>query len=164
MGMIGVKLDLFLAFNEPLSDMRGIPCFLCSKDKTASFVITLDHDTEFWALKMLILLKFHLFISSLLDFIFCVMFASRSNLENHSCNFLKFSQSTTNMMRICLLWASAYRILLQKLVIHVKFWGFRYAMAYWQIGINSHNFWEWFCCYHLEMGLKGRSLDIKKSF
>ena len=99
---------------------------------------------EFWALKMLILLKFHLFISSLLDFLFCVLFSSRSNSENHSCNFLKFYESTTNMMRMCLLWASAYRILLWKLVIHVKFWGFRYVVAYWQIGINSRNWAQQF--------------------
>ena len=30
--------------------------FLCSKDKTASFVVTPTHDMEFWALKVLILL------------------------------------------------------------------------------------------------------------
>ena len=97
------------------------------------------HDMEFWALKMLILLKFHLFISSLLDFLFCVLFSSRSNSENHSCNCLKFYESMTNMMRMCLLWVSAYRILLWKLVIHVKFWGFRYVAAYWKIGINSRS-------------------------
>ena len=69
---------------------------------------------------MLILLKLHLFISSLLDFLFCVMFSSRSDSENHSCNFLKFceSKSTTNMMRICLLSASANRILPRKLVLN----------------------------------------------
>ena len=99
---------------------------------------------EFWALKMLILLKFHLFISSLLDFLFSVLFSSRSNSENHSCNFMKFYESTTNMMRMSLLWVSAYRILLWKLVIHVKFWGFRYVVAYWQIGINSRNWAQQF--------------------
>ena len=123
---------------------EGFHVFLCSKDKTASFVITLAHDMEFWAFKMLILLKFHLFISSLFDFLFCVMLSSCSNSENHSCNFLKFCESTTNMMRICLLWASANRILLRKLVIHIKCWGFRYAIGYWQIGINSHSWAQQF--------------------
>ena len=74
--------------------------FLCYKDKTASFVIIMAHDMEFWALKMLILLKLHLLISNPLDFLFCIMFSSRSNVENHSCNFLKLCESTTNMMRI----------------------------------------------------------------
>ena len=83
---------------------------------------------------MLILLKFHLFISSLLDFLFCVLVSSRSNSEDHSCNFLKFYEPTTNMMRMCLVWASAYRILLWKLVIHVKFRGFRYAQDIDKLG------------------------------
>ena len=73
---------------------------LCCKDKTASFVRTLAHDMEFWALKMYILLKLCVFISNPLDFLFCVMFSSRSNSENYSCNFLKLCESTTNMMRI----------------------------------------------------------------
>ena len=98
-------------------------CFLSSKDKTASFVIAPAHDMEFWAIKMLILSQFYLFISSLLGFLFYATFSSRSNWENHSCNFLKFCQSAINMMRICLLWASANIILLRKLVIHVKFSG-----------------------------------------
>ena len=93
---------------------------------------------------MFILLKFHLFVSSLFDFLFLVLFSSRSNSGNHFCNFLKFCESTTNMMRMCLLGASAYRILLWKLVIHVKFWGFRYVVAYWQIGINSRNWAQQF--------------------
>ena len=32
-------------------------------------------------------------------------------------------------MRIRLLWASPNRVLLQNLVIHIKFWGFRYVVA-----------------------------------
>ena len=127
------ELDLFLAFSEPLDDWRRISCFLCSKDKIALFhiIITLVHDMEFWAFKMQILLKFHLFISSLLDFLFCVMFSSCSKWENHSCNFLKFCESMTSVMRICLVWASGNRILPWKLLIHVKFLGFRYVIAYW---------------------------------
>ena len=73
---------------------------LCCKDKTASFVITLAHDMEFWALKMYILLKLCLFISNPLDFLFCVMFSSCSNSENHYCNFLKLCESAANMMRM----------------------------------------------------------------
>ena len=46
--------------------------------------------------------SFHLFISNLLVFLFCVTFSSRSNSKNHSCNFLKFCESTTNIMTICL--------------------------------------------------------------
>ena len=41
MSVIGVKLDLFLAFNEHLD------VFLCSKYKAASFVISLAHDMDF---------------------------------------------------------------------------------------------------------------------
>ena len=104
---------------------------------------------EFWALKMLKLLKFHLFIRSLLDFLFCVLFSSLSNSENHSCNFLKFYESTTNMMGMCLLWVSAYRILLWKFVIHIKFLGFRYVVAHWKIGINSRT---WAPQFRLEDG------------
>ena len=118
--------------------------FLCPIDKTASFVITPAHDMEFWVLKMLILLKFHFFISSLLDFLFCVLLSSHSNSENHSCNFLKFCESATNIMRLCLQWASANRILLRKLVIQVKLWRFRYAIAYRQIGVNTRNWAQQF--------------------
>ena len=118
--------------------------FYCSKDKTASFLITPAHDMEFWALKMLILLKFHLFISSLLDFLFCALFSSGSNSENHLRYFLKFCESMTNMMRICLLWASDNIVLLRKLVIHVKFLDFRYVVTYWQIGINERHWAQQF--------------------
>ena len=76
---------------------------------------------------MLILLKFYIFISRLLDFLFYVS-SSHSNSENHlDCNFQNFYESMTNMMRIC------------KIVIHVKVWGFRYVLAYSQTGINSSN-------------------------
>ena len=43
---------------------------------------------------------------------------------------------------ICLLWASANRIFTEK--IGVKFRGFRYAIAYLQIGINSCNWAQQF--------------------
>ena len=124
--------------------MIGENSFLYFKDKTASFVIPPAHDMEFWVLKILILLKFHLFISILLDFLFCIMLSSYSNSENDSYNFLKFCESTTNMMAIFLPWASANRNLLRKLVIHVKFWGFRYAIAHKQIRINSRNWAQQF--------------------
>ena len=52
---------------------------------------------------MLVLLKFHLFISTLLEFLFCVLSSSHSNSESHFYNFLKFHEYMTNMMRICLL-------------------------------------------------------------
>ena len=110
---------------------------LIGQSSIISFVIPSAHDMEFLALKMLILMKFHLFISNLLNFIFCVLFTFHSNSENHSCNFLKFHESITNIMRICLLWASPSRIPFMNIVIHVQFWGFIYVLAYWQIGINS---------------------------
>ena len=44
MGVGGVKLDLFLAMNEPLDERRRTSCFLCFKDKTESLVITRAHD------------------------------------------------------------------------------------------------------------------------
>ena len=56
MSLIGVKFNVFLAFSLFHSII--------------SFVILPTHDMEFWGFKMLILLKFSLFISSLLDF-FC---------------------------------------------------------------------------------------------
>ena len=87
---------------------------------------------EFWGFKMLILLKFYLFISRLLDFLFYVS-SSHSNSENHlDCNFQNFYESMTNMMRIC------------KIVIHVKIWGFRYVLTYSQTGINSSNWVQQF--------------------
>ena len=52
-----------------------------------SFVMPPVHDMEFWDFKMLILLKLHLFISRLLEFLFCVLSSSHSNSENDSCNF-----------------------------------------------------------------------------
>ena len=55
---------------------------------------------------MVMLLKFHVFISRLLGFPFCVLSSSHSNSENHSFNFLKLYQSMSNMMRICLPWVS----------------------------------------------------------
>ena len=88
--------------------------------------------------------SFHLFITNLLVFLFCVTLTSRSNSENHSCNFLKFCESTSNIMRVYLIWASANRILLRKLVINVNIWGVRYTVAYWQIGINSRNWSQQF--------------------
>ena len=87
---------------------------------------------EFWGFKMLILLKFYLFISRLLHFLFYVS-SSHSNSENHlDCNFQNFYESMTNMMRIC------------KIVIHVKIWGFRYVLTYSQTGINSSNWVQQF--------------------
>ena len=50
---------------------EGFHGFLCSKDNAASFLITPACDMEFWALKILILLKLDLFISSLLD-VLCI--------------------------------------------------------------------------------------------
>ena len=82
-----------------------------------SFLIPPAHDMKFWGLKMLILLKFHLFISWPLDFFFYVLFSSCSN----SCKFLKFHESVFNMMKICLLWASATRILLWELYSMLNF-------------------------------------------
>ena len=55
---------------------------------------------------MIMLLKFHVFISRLLGFSFCVLSSSHSNSENHSFSFLKFYQSMSTMMRMCLLWVS----------------------------------------------------------
>ena len=103
--------------------------FLCCKDKTASFVITLAHDMESWVLKMPILLKLHLFISNPLDFLFCVMFSSHSNSENHSCNFLKLCESAANMMRIYVCYG--YQLI-------------EYVIAYWQTGISSRNWAQQF--------------------
>ena len=76
----------------------------------------------------------------LLDFLFCFLSSSHWNSENHSWNCLKFHESMTNMMRICLLWASPLRILPWKLyIMNVKFWVFRFVLAYWQTEINSCN-------------------------
>ena len=79
---------------------------------------------EFWALKMLILLKFLLFISSMLDMFSYVLCSHLVQIQkNHSYNFLQFCGSMTNMIGICLLWPSANSILLWELVAHVKLWG-----------------------------------------
>ena len=64
--------------------------------------------------------------------------------RNHSRNFLKFCESTVKMMRICLLWASANRMLLWKLIILVKLLGFIYVVAFQQIGISSRNWAQQF--------------------
>ena len=104
MGLIWFKFVLFhLAFTEPLDDRR-ISCL--KQSIIISFVIPPAHDMEFWDFKMLIMLKFHLFISRLLEFLFCVLSSSHSNSESHSYNFLKFHESMTRRMRICLLCAS----------------------------------------------------------
>ena len=39
-----------------------------------SFVMLLVHGMEFWSFKMLIWLKYHMSISRLLDFLFCVLY------------------------------------------------------------------------------------------
>ena len=85
--------------------------FWCSKDKTASFVITLAHIWNSELSKCSSYWNSTFFFRSLYDFLSCVMFSSHSNPENHSCNFMKFCESATNMMRICLLWAWANRTL-----------------------------------------------------
>ena len=78
MGLIGVKFDLFLAFTEPLSDKRRIPgCFT----SIILFVILKAHDMEFWDFKILIFLKFHPFISGLLEFWSCVFSSSHFQIQ-----------------------------------------------------------------------------------
>ena len=100
MGLIGVKFDVSLVF--------------ISFHSIISFVIPPAHDMEFWGFKMLILLKFYLFISSVL-YLLCSVLISFKFRKSFICNFLKFCESMTSMMRICLLWASANGILLWKL-------------------------------------------------
>ena len=85
------------------------------KNKGALFHLLCSHDIEFWSLRMFIILKFHILISNLLDFLYCVLSWSHSNWEDHSSGFLKFHECMTNMMRICLLLALPYRISLWKL-------------------------------------------------
>ena len=72
------------------------------------------HDMEFWGFKMLILLKFDLFISSIL-YLLCSVLVSSKFRKSFICNFLRFHESMTSMMRIYLLWASANGMLLWKL-------------------------------------------------
>ena len=78
---------------------------------------------EFWALKFWCLSCWHstfLLVACYLPRLFYV--SSSSNSKTDFCNFLKFCETTTNMMRLCLLWPSTNRVLLWKLVIRVKFW------------------------------------------
>ena len=79
------------------------------------------------------------------NFLFCFLSSSHWNSENHSLNCIKFHESMTNMMRICLLWASPLRILPWKLyIMNMKFWGFRFVLAMWQTEINSYNLTQQF--------------------
>ena len=66
---------------------------------------------SFVTFKMLILLKFYRIISSVL-YRLCSVLISFKFIKSLICNFLKFRESMTSMMRICLLRASTNGILL----------------------------------------------------
>ena len=68
---------------------------------------------SFVTFKMLILLKFYRIISSVL-YRLCSVLISFKFIKSLICNFLKFRESMTSMMRICLLRASTNGILLWK--------------------------------------------------
>ena len=87
-------------------DRRRISCLftILKQSSIVSFIILPAHDMKFWGFKMLIILKFRVFIIRLFAFVVCVL--SSSNSTNHSCNSLKFHESMINMIRIGLLLAS----------------------------------------------------------
>ena len=73
-----IWLGLSLTFNEPLDDRRRSSCFFaifCWQNSTISFAIHPTHDMEFWDFKMLMLLKFYLFLS-VVNWIFSSVFCS----------------------------------------------------------------------------------------
>ena len=103
-----IWLGLSLTFNEPLDDRRKSSCFF-----TALFHLQYPRHM-IWnpeTSKCSCCWNFTFFISSQLDFFFCFLFSSHSNSKNHSCNFLKCCEYMTNMVRMCLLWASVNRVL-----------------------------------------------------
>ena len=107
MDLIEVKFDLFLAYNEPLDVMRKISCFFFYVLKTKRHYLICNTPSAWCGI-----MRFQnahpaeipLFSSSLLDFLFFVLFSSHSNPEKYSFTFLKLCESMTNMMGTCLLW------------------------------------------------------------